>query len=374
MRWMESGELMRRSYRLLVMLLVGGLFDGIALAGLKPGDSAPPLYVSNWVKLNPFSNWKPGKPLDLAKAAKGKVVLLEFWATWCPPCIQLIPHTDELYNEHKDDGLLVVGITDSAKGQRLSAVKRFVERRGDGMNYPVAYDSSERSSFAYIYDAGGFGLPHAVVIGKDGRIVWMGHPGMPEMETIIKDLLMNRYDPAVYKAKAEREARIQPLLMEFNQALSRSDWEKCISVANAILEIDPAHFDAMRFAVAILIEEIESPQRLSTWVDQFIEEYPDRVEALSNLAELLINVPDLTKRQPQLAVRAAEAAYKADPSETQAIEAVAYVAYYTGRLDKAIDFQKKAVESADALEAKRARNVLKFYQTCRNLEFTVPGE
>ncbi len=65
---------------------------------------------------------------------KGKVVLLDFWATWCPPCRAAIPHLVKLYNEYKDEGLVVVGIS-LDKGEKKDVVD-FVER--NQIPYPIS--------------------------------------------------------------------------------------------------------------------------------------------------------------------------------------------------------------------------------------------
>src|SRR3954465_3678232 len=68
-------------------------------ATLKPGDTAPPLAVSKWVK---------GEPVK--KMEKGKVYVLECWATWCGPCVAAIPHVTELQKKFKDKDLIVIGM------------------------------------------------------------------------------------------------------------------------------------------------------------------------------------------------------------------------------------------------------------------------
>jgi len=71
-----------------------------ALAGeLRPGDEAPPISITKWVK---------GEAFDLA-AAKGKnTVVVEFWATWCGPCVVSIPHLTKLQKDFADKGVIVV--------------------------------------------------------------------------------------------------------------------------------------------------------------------------------------------------------------------------------------------------------------------------
>ena len=65
---------------------------------------------------------------------KGRVVLLNFWATWCPPCRTELPHFQDLYQTYKDDGLVVVGVSMDKGGSEF--VKRFVDEVG--LTYPIA--------------------------------------------------------------------------------------------------------------------------------------------------------------------------------------------------------------------------------------------
>jgi thiol-disulfide isomerase/thioredoxin len=95
-------------------------------------------------------------------ALRGKVVLLNFWATWCPPCREEIPELIDLANRYKD-GLQVVGI--SMDDADAAQVKDFATRMG--MNYPVVMGGRE-----IITPYGGVpGLPTTYVINRDGRIV-----------------------------------------------------------------------------------------------------------------------------------------------------------------------------------------------------------
>lgn len=103
----------------------------------------------------------------------GKPLLLEFWATWCPPCRQSIPHLNEIYAKFKDRGLQVVGVTDEPN----MVIRKFQKKIP--MDYPVATDTGGRLS----QKMGIRGIPHAFLVNKEGEIVWQGHPmSMPEAE------------------------------------------------------------------------------------------------------------------------------------------------------------------------------------------------
>ena len=89
------------------------------------------------------SDWINGevKPADM----KGKVVIVDFYATWCGPCMAAIPHNNELLNKYKDKGLIVVGICTSSRGQeKMTAIAH-----DKGIQYPTARDAKLKSERAW---------------------------------------------------------------------------------------------------------------------------------------------------------------------------------------------------------------------------------
>ena len=93
---------------------------------------------------------------------RGKVVLVNFWATWCPPCRKEIPDLIRLQREYRSRGLQIIGVT--YPPQKLAEVRRFVRRAK--VNYPVGLGTEETKSRLSRSEA----LPTTIVIGADGRI------------------------------------------------------------------------------------------------------------------------------------------------------------------------------------------------------------
>jgi thiol-disulfide isomerase/thioredoxin len=93
---------------------------------------------------------------------KGKVVLLNFWATWCPPCRAEMPDLVKMQREYAKQGLQVVGVT--YPPETVSKVRRFVRRLG--VNYPIVLGTKETKA---LFDKGET-LPLTVVIDRDGNI------------------------------------------------------------------------------------------------------------------------------------------------------------------------------------------------------------
>lgn len=134
------------------------------------GGPAGKLAVAHWVK---------GDPVDISKG----VHVVEFWATWCPPCRTSIPHLTETQAKFKDRGVNIVGVTN----EDLDTVEPFVKKMGKKMDYTVVIDDNRELSNKYMKKYGVNGIPHAFVI-KDGEVVWHDHP-MRDLDGAIEDAL-----------------------------------------------------------------------------------------------------------------------------------------------------------------------------------------
>ncbi|GJM25980.1 MAG: hypothetical protein DHS20C16_23950 [Phycisphaerae bacterium] len=354
---------MRHFDRLIwTFVLALGLSATTAQAQLKVGDVAPPVTVTDWVK---------GKPMDVLKDNKGKVIVLEFWATWCAPCIQMIPSNTQLSQRYKDKGLVFIGVTDSGQGQQLASVQAFVGQQGDRMDYPIAFDSTQKTNMAYVVATGALGIPHAVVIGKDGKVAWFGHPLEPMMESTIKDLLMDRFDPKRAAKESELQAKLSPLLNDFNFAVQRGDWDRCLGLTEQMLTIDPGNFDAMRFNVYIMMEEQRSVEKLKAWVKQMIAKHGDNAETMAILSTLMLAMPEVTDRQPELAIEAANMVLANAAKDAESLQIVAQTFYQLGLVDGAIRAQKEAVGIADEFDRKPATEVLEFFERCKSAQTAI---
>lgn len=119
--------------------------------------------------------WLNSDPLTLEKL-KGKVVIVEFWATWCPPCRASIPHLVDLRNKYDKSKVEIIGLTD----EPLTKIEKFAKDMK--MNYAVGYGSTSGEAYNVT------GIPHAFVIGPDGTIKWDGHPMDEAMGPMIAKL------------------------------------------------------------------------------------------------------------------------------------------------------------------------------------------
>ena len=103
-----------------------------------------------------------GKNITLS-ALRGKVVLVEFWATWCPPCKDAVPEMNKVYDTYKDKNVQVLAISLDQGGDVASKVRSFV--REHRIHYPVLIDDKK------VYVTYGVGnVPVIFIIDKDGKV------------------------------------------------------------------------------------------------------------------------------------------------------------------------------------------------------------
>lgn len=136
------------------------------------GKPAKPLTVGPWVG---------DEPPALA-ALKGKIVLVDFWATWCGPCKAAVPHTNEVMSKYRERGVVVLGVCNTRQGPGSSTMADVAQKTG--MKYPTALDRNDQTAGAY----GVIWWPFYVIVDRQGMVRAVGlRPDA--IETALDDLL-----------------------------------------------------------------------------------------------------------------------------------------------------------------------------------------
>lgn len=142
------------------------------------------LYAKNDFRGKKAPAFKVEKWLNKEPSRKGKVVLIDLWATWCPPCKKLIPELESFQEKFKDD-LVVIGVSD----EKEAAVTKYINEQREGkIGYALALDSKKTMHTAL----GVSGIPHVIIIDTDGIVRWQGFPGEAKevlTEEIVKQII-----------------------------------------------------------------------------------------------------------------------------------------------------------------------------------------
>lgn len=182
--------------RSFIALLLSVLCAG-ALNAAAVGSPAPEFGGKQFLNLPATMS----SPVTLA-SLRGRVVVIDFWATWCGPCVASIPHLIDLHNKYADQGLVIIGHTDGSS----TDLEAFIKAK----NMPYLISVGADIGDAY----GVSGIPHVFVIDPDGKVAWEGHPASMQ-ESVITTALKNvrlSASPAPRFAKpasAEKVARAE---------------------------------------------------------------------------------------------------------------------------------------------------------------------
>ena len=194
----------------------------IALAGLlilvpasaqdlTIGDAAPQLDVTKWIG---------GDPVDVAAAKDNQILILDFWATWCGPCVASMPHMTEVAHKYADKGVVVFGVTRPDDNNTLDIVEKFMADNKEIMGYRSAFDADEKTCDAYMKAAGRDGIPSIFIVDKTGTVAWIGHPmGIDEP---LARIVAGTYDIARMKIVMSLEKRASDMKRsgDFEQAIA----------------------------------------------------------------------------------------------------------------------------------------------------------
>lgn len=162
----------------------------------KIGDRAPAIEPITWLQGNPVT-----------KYVSGRVYVVEFWATWCPPCLRSIPHLSALQQKYADT-LTIVGV--NAEGllgnnANIDTVRDFMNRHGKEMAYTVAMEDPIKKPISeqWVTGTGSMGAPTAGIIDQHGKLVWTGYPDVAKgyaFDQALEDTLAGKIDLARSRA------------------------------------------------------------------------------------------------------------------------------------------------------------------------------
>ncbi|RYG49081.1 TlpA family protein disulfide reductase [bacterium] len=195
---------------------------------LAPGAPAPELSIKRWVK------GKPVKSFD-----KNKTYVVEFWATWCGPCRDAMPHVSELAKKNRDVTFIGVGIWEDDVDGKIDA---FVKEMGKKADYNLAYSGNQDGmAESWMKPFGQNGIPASFIV-KGGKVQWVGHP--MSMDKPLAEIKAGTFDVEAFKVAFEKEAAENRLQMEMRKELK-----------GVVAQFDAGKRDEAKVALTALVEK-----------------------------------------------------------------------------------------------------------------------
>jgi thiol-disulfide isomerase/thioredoxin len=287
------------------------------------GDPAPALSIAHWAK-----------GTEVKRFEKGKTYVVEFWATWCAPCLTSIPHLTALQKKYKGNGVVIVGVSDEDQ----DTVRPFLKERGDKMDYTVALDKEAATNAAYLGTANQRPLPHAFVVNGDGRILWHGHP-MEGLDGVLEKVVAGKWDLEAAKKEEQQKAD------------ERKKIEGIGDTQDAYLAL-------------ISGEGKPDPAKLKDLGEKLADAAKGHPKIAARVAWTLLTHPEIKHPDAALPLRMArDAAEATGGKDANILDTYARALHDSRKLAEAVQQQKKAVEQAPEGQVREAfRKTLEKYE------------
>jgi thiol-disulfide isomerase/thioredoxin len=304
------------------------------------GDKAPAVTVDYWVKGDALHGFEDGQ-----------VYVMEFWATWCGPCISSMPHLSGLQEEYGDK-VKIIGVSSEKDPEIVTTFlaktnKRDNKVNNDRMRYTVAVDPDRSTSRVFMEASNQRGIPTVFIINGDGQVAWIGHP--MSMDEPLKEVVAGTWDLAAaaeaFKIEAEQEMAMSKLNGVYKSAIETEDWDAWIAAIDTFTatygnnaRMDNAKFDA-------LLKMKKDKKAAYTWANKMVIGIWNNSQALNAMAwgivdETPAELQDLNFAL-KLATRASDLTLNKDP---MILDTLARCYWEKGNKYKAIAWQEKAVK------------------------------
>lgn len=330
-------------------------------AELTIGSPAPALDIEHWVQDgNGFFD-------PVTEFEDGKIYVVEFWATWCGPCIQSMPQLAEMQQKFRGEGVQIISITtetlDEVKDllgkEHPAGGKTFAEITSA---YCLTADPDESASDDYMRASGSNGIPMAFIVGKTGEIDWMGHP--MSMDDPLQAIIDDQWDRDAFKKEMEEQKLMQENMQQLARLAGTGKLDEALQfveelIASASSDIYRSHWTSIKNELKLSGDRLDD-ETIAYFRAQLVTlEEEKQVQSLLQLGNFLYGVTEQGAKAGPLVkdtIAAIERQELADVPEVLVPlyhNTLARLSELEGNFKKAAAAQAKAMESSDPRQQRR---------------------
>ncbi|MNK36656.1 Thiol-disulfide oxidoreductase ResA [compost metagenome] len=339
---------------------------------LKIGDPAPPMIVETWLRGNPVKNFE-----------KGKVYVVDFWATWCGGCIASFPHLSAIADKHKDNVRFIS--VDSYEidvlkkgGNPAAAVKDFLETPpGKRLSIDVSVDRDSSMFSGWIKPLRRRGFPTTFVIDQEGKLAWID-VNLDQLDWVLQQVLARKWDNkkslAIMEQRDAIEDQFFKTFQEKDPATKRKNYQEILSACESLEKQYPDRKDAAAFYKVMALSELDK-KRVPLQLEEMAANPLSRYIHLDDAAGLISRRTDLTQRDYAAIAKVQERLLLNEHNGTgrggktlRSYEGLATTYAKLGDKNKAVANMEKAIaiantENTDPEQIKKLNAALSKYKT-----------